>query len=257
MRSYSIILTLLLSVPAAGQSLNQAFKREVVFQRVQNGRVVQEHIRRSRFVYSDDGKLIEQILFKTPNLKGVSDKEVEEFASGRKIKVREGISQFVRFYGYREFRSTVEVKDVWDVHWPRGSKVKVWFSSDFHSDRETLIEVLDLWNSLIPEVQLSYVGTAEQVQVCEGCLTVLRNPNVKDGGTLEYADRGDGLIVYGRVYLRRLDRNTLFSIFAHEIGHSLGLGHSSDGLMRENLPKGKKVFPSQVEVDLIRQILKL
>ena len=248
-----VVLSLFFLVSPSHGQINQAFKREVILQRIQNGRVVQEHIRRSQFVRDDQGRLVEQILFKTPNLKGISDKEVEEFASGRKVKVREGISQFVHYYGYREFRSTVEVKDVWDVHWPKG-KVKVWFSSDFNSDRETLIEVLDLWNSLIPEVQFSYVGIAEHVQVCEGCLTVLRNPNLKDGGTLEYADRGDGLIVYGRIYLRRLDRNTLFTIFAHEIGHSLGLPHSDQGLMREDLPKGKRIVPSQVEVDLVRKV---
>lgn len=250
---FSITLTLLLSVSASAQ-INQTYKREVILQRIKDGRVVQEHVRRSQFVRDDRGRLVEQVVYKTPNLKGISDKEVEKFASGRELKEREGISMLSRLYGFREFGSSVEVKDAWDAHWPKGSKVKVFFSSDFDQDRETLLKVLNLWNSLVPEVQFSYVGTAEESQICELCLTVLRNPNLKKGGTFEWADRGDGLIVYGRVYLRRMDRNTLFSIFAHEIAHSLGLPHSDQGLMREDLPKGKTVFPSQVEVNLVRKV---
>lgn len=253
---FSITLTLLLSVSASAQSINHAFQREIVLQRIQNGRVIQEHVRRSQFVYNDRGKLIERVLYKTPELKGVDDEVVVDFAAGRPTQPVPGVQMISRDYGFREFGSSVEVKDAWDAHWPKGSKVKVWFSSDFDQDRETLLRVLDLWNSLVPEVQFSFVGIAEEAQICELCLTVLRNPNLKKGGTFEWADRGDGLIVYGRVYLRRMDRNTLFSIFAHEIGHSLGLQHSDQGLMREDLPKGKMVSPSQTEGAVVRSILR-
>lgn len=254
MRRYSIILILLLSVPAAAQ-INQAFQREVVFQRIQNGRVIQEHVRRSQFVRDDQGRLVETVLFKTPNIKGVSDREVEDFASGRKMKEIEGVSQFARYYGYKRFETSVEVKDVWDAHWPSGSKVKVYFSSDFRNDLPVLLEVLTVWNSLIPEIRFDYAGTAEQTQQCEGCLTVLKTPSLGSTGRLYWGERGDGVIVTARIELGVLDRKTLFTALAHEIGHSLGLPHNSEGLMKPVTAKGKKVFPSQVEVDLVRKIL--
>lgn len=255
MRRYSIILTLLLSVSASAQ-INQTYKREVIFQKYKDGKVIAQYVRKSTFVYDDRGRLVEKVIFKTPSLKGISEDEVEEFASGRRMEVREGIAQFARYYGYREFQTSVEVKDVWDAHWPAGSRVKVYFSADFNQDLPVLMDALNAWNRLIPEVKFAYAGTAEEAQQCEGCLTVLRNPGLKDYGTFQYAERAPGIVLAGRIYLRKLDPSTLFSIFSHEVGHSLGLPHSDQGLMREKLPKGRRILPTQLEADLVRGILK-
>jgi hypothetical protein len=240
----------------APESLNQyTFKREVILRKITDGKVVQEHVRRSQFVYDDKGKLIEQVLYKTPNLKGISDDKVEEFASGKKMRPRAGIQMFARYYGYREFKSAVVVKATWNAHWPAGSEVKVYFSADFDRDRTVLTEAMHAWNSLVPEVRVTYAGTAEQTQVCQACLTVVRNPKLGQGGTFGSADRGDGLIVYGRIELGRTDSKTLFSVFAHELGHSLGLDHADEGLMRTKQIKGQLTFPSKAEVNLVRGFL--
>lgn len=252
MRRYSIILILLFSTVANSQQVT--FKREVIFQSVGGGRLV----RQSRVAYDDRGREIETILYKSGSIKGVSDKDLEKFiadAERQKAKPRVGVSMLVRHYGFNTFGSTVEVKDIWDVHWPVGSNVRVFFSRDFDSERSTLIAAMDAWNAFELGVRFIYAGAAEETQMCQPCLTVIRNPSLGTTGRL-YPGVRDGLIFTARIELGNADPKTLYTMMAHELGHSLGLPHSEEGLMRAEVRRGQMLRPSPTDVEFVRNLLR-
>jgi hypothetical protein len=120
--------------------------------------------------------------------------------------------------------------------WGYGSRVKVYMrSNDFTvEESKSLLQSLEIWNraSVLTKsgVMLEYVGTTDEAQVCENCLTIVRGKPAEKGKRHTAAD----LIAYGD-YDQILTRATvvinpsltnldeLGEVMAHELGHTFGL----------------------------------
>lgn len=161
-----------------------------------------------------------------------------------------------RYSNYKRFGSEVTIREISSAaHWARDSRVKVYLSRVFsQSDRAVLLRAMNTWNALISEAQFVYAGTAETLQTCHACLTVLAKTEAHHrAGTFQGHGIVDGLLTYGRIEID-LEANTLEALMLHELGHSLGLADCEcDGVMRATLRKGKLVLPSKEEVEMVRQ----
>lgn len=261
----SILLTLTLCVTAQAQNFNHlidptqlteyAFTRDVSVQKMDpSGKVLAEYRKRSEFVFDDQGKQVERVIYKTPSLKGISEKDVEAFALTRKLEPLPGVRMMAHYYNFRKFGAEVIIKDSWGAHLPKG-QVNVYLSHEFSpAERQTLFQAMQTWNALVPEIKFVYAGAAWHTQLCVSCITVARNIDLKNNGTFQPAER-DGIVVYGRIELGKTDLSTLFTVFTHELGHTLGLDHQDKGLMKEKLIKGKMVLPSGEDVQRVKAIL--
>jgi hypothetical protein len=202
----------------------------------------------------------------------------------------------VRYYDYKQFASTVSVKEtdapeqpeacvanknappVSAYYWPPDTKVKVYFKRGMFTAEQhsKLLAAMETWSDSASAtgagITFSYAGEIDELATCQGCLTVTRREVYKNDRK-HYAffnplkQRNDGLLVSAWIDFDFATTNprALQGFMAHELGHGMGLWDCTsckknktimNGFPRVNNDNGL-VAPSECDLEVVRQVYEL
>jgi len=202
----------------------------------------------------------------------------------------------VRYYDYKQFASTVSVKEidapeepeacvanktappVSAYYWPPDTKVKVYFKRSMFTAEQhaTLLAAMETWsdsaNATGAGITFSYAGEIDELATCDGCLTVTRR-EVHKTDRKHYAlfnplkQASDGLLLSAWIDFDIATTNpkALQGFMAHELGHGMGLWDCTSCKKNKTIMNGfpginnnnGRVAPSECDLEVVRQIYQL
>lgn len=176
-----------------------------------------------------------------------------------RVKIR------TRYYDYRKFQSSVRLVEIGassadikptGAHWPIHAQVKVYFTEGFdQQERQEILRGMQTWNNVLSEIQFIPAGDAVRPETCLYCVTVLRAQLKKHAGQI-HGQTVDDFLKFAWIEIDD-DADNLQTLMLHELGHSLGLPDSKEGVMKAKLGRRGPVRPSVKEAEAVKRVLKL
>lgn len=163
-------------------------------------------------------------------------------------------------------------------YWPPDTNVKVYFQRGMFTpeQRATLFIAMEIWTEAAMEtgagVTFAYFGEVEQINNCDGCLTVTRR-EVHKSDRKHYAffnplkQSIDGLLISAWIDLdyATTKPRALQGFMVHELGHGMGLWDCKSCGKKKTIMNGFPginehnglVVPSACDLEVVRQVYRL